>query len=190
MSAVQCVAAGCVADKSPKAGRGLCMKHYNFHKSNSTLDQFPLRHVRTVTAEEKFFLLTTATKSCWWWEGPTNDNGYGVLSHDYQETYVHRWIWEHLIGRIPKGMTIDHRCTNKVCVNPEHLEVVTRRENNLRRHGNRVFCNRGHSMSDAYERPDGGGRMCRTCVNIRSKARSGRNPFTNGNPNCPNARPS
>lgn len=76
------------------------------------------------------------------------------------------------MGPIPGGMTVDHLCTNKVCVNPEHLEVVTIAENSSRRHGNRVFCNRGHSMSDAYERPDGGGRMCKTCLNMRSKSRS------------------
>jgi hypothetical protein len=66
-------------------------------------------------------------------------------------------------------MTIDHLCTNKVCVNPEHLEVVPLGVNSSRRHGNRVFCPRGHSMEDAYRRPDGDGRQCMTCVKDRTR---------------------
>lgn len=186
MTPALCAEPGCSNPRSPKAGYGLCVHHYNQHRKDGATETLMPIHLRTATAEEKFFRYTVASKSCWWWEGPTNENGYGVLTHDYQDTYAHRWIWDHLVGTIPEGMTIDHLCTNKRCVNPEHLEVVSRSVNNLRRHGNRVFCKRGHSMSDAYQRPDGGGRMCRTCVNIRSKARSSGNPYTVGNPNCPN----
>lgn len=123
----------------------------------------------TKTAEEKFYAYTEATKSCWWWRGPTNRAGYGYLMHNYTQSYAHRWAWEHFVGAIPEGMTIDHLCTNKLCVNPEHMEVVSGATNASRRHGNRVFCPKGHSMADAYVRPDGDGRQCRSCIRERTK---------------------
>lgn len=42
---------------------------------------------------------------------------------------AHRWSYEHHVGPIPQGMFVDHTCNNGMCVNPEHLRVLTNREN-------------------------------------------------------------
>lgn len=61
---------------------------------------------------------------CWIWPS-VNNRGYG---HFGQEK-AHREVWEFLIGPIPDGFTIDHKCRVTACVNPAHLEPVTHAEN-------------------------------------------------------------
>lgn len=165
----KCAESGCDRDKSPKAGYGMCVLHYERRRRARTLGDLKPKNIRAKSALEKFLAYTEASKSCWWWTGPKNQHGYGLHVHDYVQTYAHRWAWQNFIGPIPDGMTIDHLCTNKVCVNPEHLEVVPIAVNSSRRHGNRVFCPRGHSMEDSYDRPDGDGRQCSTCISERSR---------------------
>lgn len=63
---------------------------------------------------------------CWPWQGFTDFNSYGRFS---RYGLAHRFAYEFLVGPIPKGLEIDHLCRNKSCVNPDHLEAVTHREN-------------------------------------------------------------
>lgn len=70
--------------------------------------------------------------SCWLWTGCTNSNGgYGrvYLSNPKRSQVAHRYIWEQVVGPIPAGMELDHLCRVRNCVNPDHLEPVTRGEN-------------------------------------------------------------
>jgi hypothetical protein len=70
---------------------------------------------------------------CQVWTGARNNKGYGSMRLSTHKTsLVHRFIYEQIVGPIPAGLTIDHLCRNKLCVNVEHLEVVTRSENSLR----------------------------------------------------------
>lgn len=77
---------------------------------------------------------------CWLWVGASNPvNEYGTIHvRAHPDTgqpinaYVHRFSYEMHVGPIPPDMTIDHLCRNKKCVNPDHLEVVTREENSRR----------------------------------------------------------
>lgn len=104
---------------------------------------------------------------CWEWTGSVNGSGYG----SYAQQMAHRFSYEMYKGKIPDGLTIDHLCRNKKCVNPEHLEAVTSRENNLRsnsssaKHARATECPRGHAYSaeNTYTRPDGKGRGCNEC---------------------------
>lgn len=75
-----------------------------------------------------------AVTGCCEWMGPVNDHGYGQVGADANnpERLVHRVVWTHLFGPIADGLVIDHRCRNRRCVNPDHLEPVTRSENLLR----------------------------------------------------------
>jgi hypothetical protein len=76
---------------------------------------------------------------CWLWTGALSPDGYGrfrITLAPGRHTHVkaHRWAWEQLVGPIGPGMTLDHLidpgpCTSKACVNPGHLEEVTRAEN-------------------------------------------------------------
>lgn len=71
---------------------------------------------------------------CWVWQRAIKPEGYGYLTYKGKTTYAHRLFFERVYGPIPKGMDIDHLCRNRACVNPDHMEVVTRQENALRGH--------------------------------------------------------
>jgi hypothetical protein len=66
---------------------------------------------------------------CWIWSGGLKLNGYGYLRVGKKGHLAHRWVYEELVGPIPNGLTIDHLCRVKACVNPDHLEPVTNAEN-------------------------------------------------------------
>ena len=107
--------------------------------------------------------------ACWSWVGCTVHNGYGQfnlgVSYECVRVYAHRYAYEAIIGEIPDGFDLDHLCRNRSCVNPSHLEPVTRQEN-LRRgiNGDRTHCNQGHEYTEenTYYNPSGF-RVCRIC---------------------------
>jgi len=66
---------------------------------------------------------------CWLWDG-NKRNGYGRFKINGDRTRsAHRASYEFHIGEIPEGMVSDHLCRNPSCINPDHLEVVTLKEN-------------------------------------------------------------
>lgn len=71
---------------------------------------------------------------CWIWIGARTE-GYGQLSSGRREEgniSAHRFAYVLLRGPIPVGFEPDHLCRLRCCVNPWHMEPVTRRENALR----------------------------------------------------------
>lgn len=116
---------------------------------------------------------TLVTEGCWEWIGCIDTSGYGRLSWQKRLQLAHRVMYELRKGPIPAGLTLDHLCRNPSCVNPEHLEPVTHRENVLRgagataKHARQTHCVRGHELVghnliiESY-----GGRRCRECKRI------------------------
>lgn len=85
---------------------------------------------------ERFWSYVDRSKTedgCWLWNGHRESNGYGRFRHDGRRSGAHRFAYEAEVGPIPDGLTIDHLCRVRHCVNPAHLEAVTSRENTRRR---------------------------------------------------------
>lgn len=109
---------------------------------------------------------------CWPWQGVRSEKGYGRLYDPRQKRMVmaHRLAYELTKGPIPDGLTIDHLCRNRACVNPDHLEAVTMNVN-LKRgnaastiNSRKTHCYRGHEFTPENTNVRGdGARRCRTC---------------------------
>lgn len=76
---------------------------------------------------EKVHLIPFTT--CWVWSGARHKDGYGTFFTGKSSTRSHRYSYEMYKGKIPQGLTLDHLCRNPNCVNPNHLEPVTLKEN-------------------------------------------------------------
>ena len=117
---------GC--DKLPQA-KGLCPGHYQQHRKGQELR--PLKpSSRSLTLEQRFWPKVDKGAGCWEWTGYITPQGYGLFWDGKKPNTAHRISWELTNGPIPDGMDIDHRCGNRKCVNPEHLRVATRSQNN------------------------------------------------------------
>ena len=111
---------------------------------------------------------------CWRWTGALDSKGYGgfhVGPGRVGRRWVraHRWSYEAVVGKIPPGLDLDRLCRNRACVNPEHLEPVTRQVN-LKRgaQGSKTFCKNGHEYTpeNTYRSPSTGRRACATCKRV------------------------
>lgn len=123
---------------------------------------------------------------CWVWQGwrVTPRRIYGGFTTRLLTTrnwLAHRLSYELHKGPIPEGLHVDHVCRNTLCVNPDHLEAVTVRENILRseassaQRARQTHCKRGHEFTEenTYRRKDhrNGRRMCRQCGRDRQRQR-------------------
>lgn len=72
------------------------------------------------------------TDSCWIYRGSIL-GGYGRTTWGGKAYKAHRFFYQVLRGPIPDGFSLDHLCTDRACVNPDHLEPVTSRENTRRK---------------------------------------------------------
>jgi hypothetical protein len=66
---------------------------------------------------------------CWVWAKRMLKSGYGAMRVNRRQQRAHRVYYERANGPIPEGQEPDHKCKQKACVNPEHLEPVTHTEN-------------------------------------------------------------
>lgn len=102
--------------------------------------------------------------------------GYGKFTLKGRCVLAHRWYFEYCKGGIPSGLQLDHLCRNRRCVNPDHLEPVTCKENLMRgdtfqaRNAAKTHCPQGHEYSEENTRVDPkGSRRCRECSRIEQR---------------------
>lgn len=97
---------------------------------------------------------------CLMFIGADNGNGYGQFRYNGSNGYAHRYAWERANGPIPDGLTVDHLCRVRLCVNVRHLELVEGVENYLRAVRIRTHCPNGHEYTG---RTENGKRRCMEC---------------------------
>lgn len=110
---------------------------------------------------------------CWIWTAYLDECGYGRFSFYGKQTGAHRAAYRLYVGEITKGKEIDHLCRVRNCVNPSHLELVTRSENCSRgaaagtfgkKNKIKTHCPQGHPYDEenTYFAPNGW-RQCNIC---------------------------
>jgi hypothetical protein len=112
---------------------------------------------------DHLFSRVEVTGFCWLWTGYISKNGYGRGGHKSKAWQLHRLFYTVLMGPIPEGLVLDHLCRIRNCVNPDHLEPVTKTENSRRGFGvggwrerknpfpslqERRFCKHGHDTQE------------------------------------------
>lgn len=124
---------------------------------------------------DRFWRKVCITPSgCWQWTAGLFPNGYGRFWFDGRGHLAHRWAYRALVGEIPDGLSLDHLCRNRACVNPSHLDPVTTRDNILRGSGlaainaKKAHCPSGHEYTERNTRVKRlasglSERVCRIC---------------------------
>lgn len=125
--------------------RGMCERHYRrFMATGSTAAPVRIDDLSHYTIDPS---------GCWLWDGATYPNGYGKTARWHNGTQLaHRVIYLASGREIPAGLDLDHvyerGCRHRHCVNPDHLEPVTRAVNLERGHKSRTTCGKGHDLTD------------------------------------------
>ncbi len=116
---------------------------------------------------------------CWSWTGYIGPNGYGQVRVDGKSHRVHRLAYAQTNGEIEEGNDVHHVCQNRACVNPSHLQSVSKKEH-IRVSPNHAAhvaltmnqCSKSHLMLGSNiiwtER---GARKCRECRNAKNRER-------------------
>jgi hypothetical protein len=161
--------------------RGLCGAHGAMQRRGEPLRPLQLRTGPIAKSAEERFAASAALQDdgCVVWLGGKTAGGYGMFAEQTTgglntKVMAHRWAYEHAVGPIPEGLDLDHLCRNRACVNPAHLEPVTRMENIRRAAALKTNCPAGHpyDAENTYIRPGTVHRRCRTCARERDLLRA------------------
>lgn len=130
-----------------------------------------------MSLESRFWSKVAKSEGCWVWLGTPDSKGYGRIRFGGAGSKIaraHRVSWQINRGPIPQGLVIDHLCGVRLCVNPDHLEPVTQKEN-LRRApsslpskmARKTACVNGHEYVEGSFRIESGARRCLICKRKR-----------------------
>ena len=119
---------------------------------------------------------TVTESGCWIWTGFCNPKGYGQMMVNGRCCRAHRVSNEHFVGPIQDGLTLDHLCRVRSCINPDHLQPVSNKVNILRGHGvgvvnaGKTHCPNGHEYIEGQVYRWNGKRHCLLCKRDRRMA--------------------
>lgn len=143
----------------------------------------PMAPRRRVGVEERFWEKVSIPRDlitgCWAWSGARGSGGYGMhWIGDGVSRVAHRVAFQIVRGPIQEGLTLDHLCRNRQCVNPAHLDPCTAGENASRSpnapywvKARQTHCKRGHEFNDSNTYVKSGRRSCRECAALLSRLR-------------------
>lgn len=115
---------------------------------------------------ERFQSRIEIVDECWLWRGRLDRSGYGEFDWDGKTNKAHIYAFRTFIGPVPQDRELDHKCRNRNCVNPQHLEPVTHTENMRRgKWAQQIACQNGHVYikETLYINKTSGQRVCRIC---------------------------
>ena len=121
-----------------------------------------------MTKEElRFWNFVRKTDTCWIWIGPIMSSGYGMLNRKL----AHRTVFKMVGLKAPSSFEdVHHKCHNRLCVNPEHLEIT-----DYKHRGefwkNKMFCSKGHPFNEQNTYFYKGHRKCKICMRTITKSR-------------------
>jgi hypothetical protein len=121
-----------------------------------------------------------ADTGCWLWTAHIQKHGYGCFQYDRKCCLAHRVSYTLFVGPIPEGLTIDHACRVRNCVNPAHLRPMTNAENILigvgpsAIHAKKTHCPQGHAYTPENTYVFEGSRSCKTCHHARARGEQAR----------------
>ena len=122
-------------------------------------------------------ILRSTETNCWFWGGYRNVDGYGRFTIadgrlGGKQVQAHRFSYETSVGPIPLGYQVHHKCNNRPCVNPNHLEALSVPDHIKQTAGhpsNQTHCIRGHEFTEENTKFYNGYRNCRACNNQRQR---------------------
>lgn len=128
---------------------------------------------------------TVQSNGCWTWNLSTDSDGYGSIKVAGKTRYAARVSYEVFVDDIPEGMVVHQVCKDRSCVNPDHLETITRKESTARgesdplknfavyyeRRRSATHCPHGHPWDEENTRVSNGQRVCRSCIRENQRRR-------------------
>ena len=126
-------------------------------------------------AEDRFWEKVDTSGECWEWVAARDRTGYGLFKWRHgddgmRNIVAHRASYMLLVGPIPGGMKVLHRCDNRPCVRPDHLFLGTQSDNMLDMSAKgrsfwqqKTHCAEGHEYTPENTYRTGRRRVCRTC---------------------------
>lgn len=131
---------------------------------------FPGLRQRRLPSIERFWLKVEkhdadcpCCDGCWHWRASTNRLGYGNYHVSRKVIAAHRFAWMTIVGPIPEGIHLHHRCKRPECVNPDHLEAVTPADHVRLHSAERTHCKHGHELTSENTILRRGRRQCKPC---------------------------
>ncbi|WP_443055402.1 HNH endonuclease signature motif containing protein [Streptomyces sp. ISBFB 2968] len=179
MESLACAYEGC---NKPAKHRGYCVACYSRLRKSGALPLLP----RPTLEAKLFSRIMEDETGCWLWTGVHVGTGYGQVDVNGCKRPAHRVVYEFLIGDIPEGLDLDHLCRVRLCVNPWHLDPVTRKINIIRGDAPRLqraktHCPHGHEYDEVNTIWYQGRRFCRECKLRRQREANRRKRREAGN---------